>query len=278
MRFNGWLRSLVFYRPPQRPPTPSASLSESPEPPRPLGHRHRALSHALAIALPVIVCLLIVPVRDDLDRSTAALILVLPVVVMALFGGAGPGAVAAITAPLGFDVLLTQPYYSLEMSVAQDLEAALILLAVGVLASQLVAQETLSRARAETRGRELENLVAVASATRPTATEAELVDRVQQSLTSLLELRECRWSPGYHGAAHPVLTRSGDVSGEWTHSPDQASLPDTGAEIPVSASGRELGRFVVVPAARRPISREERVVATVIADLFAQALVARHPK
>lgn len=240
-----------------------------------MGKRHRALSYALAITLPVLVCLLIVPLRDDLDRSTAALILVLPVVVVALFGGPGPGAVAAMAAPLSFDVLLTLPYHSLEMSVAQDLEAALILLAVGLLAGQLVARESRSRARAETRGRELDNLVAVVSATRPSVTEAELVARVQQSLTSLLELRECRWSPGYHGVAHPVLTRSGDVSGEWTHSPDQASLPDTGAEIPASASGRELGRFVVVPAARRPISREERIVATVIADLFAQALVAR---
>lgn len=267
-----FLRRLAFYRPGRHGP---GLVTPLPDEPSPAGGLHRLrgpYAVALAIALPAVTCLALVPVREGVDRSTAALVLVLPVVAVALASGPVPAGLAAATAAVAFDVLLTRPYYWVEIHAAEDVEATAILLVVGVIVGQLVARTRSSQTKAVARARELEALVAVIGlANRPGSVD-ELVEGGSAVLADLLDLRECRWAPGYHGAAGPVLTRTGEITDEWKPSADHAHLPASGAELPVTHRGRELGRMILMPARQRPISREERATAVAISDLLGRAL------
>lgn len=267
---------MALYRPAPR----RASVTELPEEPSPSGGLHRlggARGLVVAIALPVATCSALVPLREHVDRSTAALVLVLPVVAVALLAGPGPAAASAAAAALSFDVLLTRPYQRLDIHAAEDVEAAVILLVVGVAVGQLVARSRSSQTKAVARIRELDALVAIVSLASRRASEAELVERSSAVLEELLGLRGCRWAPGYHGSAGPVLTRSGEITDERRPTRDLAPLPAGGVELPVTHRGRELGRLVLVPGPR-PTSREERVTAVAISDLVGWALADRPPR
>lgn len=230
------------------------------------------VAYAAAVALPLATCLALVPLRDHIDRSTAGLVLVLPVLAIALISGPGAAAVAAVSAALFFDLLLTRPYHRLEIHAAEDVEAAVVLLVVGVAVGQLVARNLTSRTQAVARRRALEALLRVLSITSRPVPEDELVAGTAATLSHLLDLRECRWAADYHGSARPVIGRTGGLEEEHAATSDGPHLPEMGAELPAIHDGRELGRFIVVPARRRPISREERSVAIAIADVFARAL------
>lgn len=269
-RFDAWARSWTYYQAGRRA-RPSSTLSDRPEPDVRVDRVARFIGLGLAVVGPLLVCLAMVAVRDDIDRSTAALVLVLPVVLVAVVGRRAAAAVAAVVASLSFDVLLTRPYYQFEIHAAEDLETALILLAVGLVVGQLVASETRSRVRSTVRRTQVDALIAVVHATAVPANAPELVDRTVAALTDLLDLREGHWSPGYHGTAYPRLGRDGEISGR-AQTTDRAPLPGTGVELPVNVGSQEFGRLILIPAGRTPISREERLVAVAIADLFALAL------
>lgn len=201
---SDWLRAMAFYRSPAKP----SRATDVPELPAasPAGIRPRLGWVLAGVVLPVVTSLALVPVREEIDPSTAALVLVLPVVVVAHRGGRVPAALAAVVTPLAFDVLLTRPYHRLEMAVAADLEAAVILLVVGSTVAVLVSRSTRAHEVASARGRELRAFELAA-----------------------------------------------------------------GVELPVRADGRELGRFILVPGSGRPVSREERLVAVTVAELFGRA-------
>lgn len=239
---------MAFYRPGARGGRQSA-VPEVPEARRPERSRVAGWS-ALALVLPVVVSAAMVPLRDDIDRSTAALVLVLPVVLVAVRGGRVPAGLAAVAAPLSFDVLLTRPYQRLDIAVAADVEAAVILLVVGLTVAVLVSNAAHAQTVAKAREREVRALEAVIQASRSSSSDEELAERTCTALTDLLELRSCRWSPGYRGSAYPVLEVGGEVSDSGLK--DRAPLPSTGVEIPVLNGGHELGRIVAVPASDRP--------------------------
>src|SRR4030095_1910245 len=88
---------------------------------------------AFATLGPVVVALLLVPIRSDVANATLALVLVLVFVAAAIFGGRRAGAVAAVMATLSFDFFLTKPFLSLEVESSDDVETLLILLGGGVL-------------------------------------------------------------------------------------------------------------------------------------------------
>lgn len=275
--FDAWVRSLMYYRAGRWGPTGSVNASTPPEKPvrdDQVDRLARVVGFVAAVVAPVLVCLAMVVVRDDIDRSTATLVLVLPVVLVAVIGGTGPATLAAVVSSLSFDVFLTRPYYRADIHAAEEVETTLILLVVGVAVGQVVARETRSRARSTVRAGQLDALVTVVTAAAQQLPEPELAERTESALSDLLDLREAHWSPGYHGVAHPVLTRTGALVEESGPSRTgyDTGLPATGVELPVTTDGRELGRFVLVPAHHTPISREERRAAVAIADAFALSL------
>jgi len=258
---------MAFYRSPAKP----SRATQVPELPAasPAGIRPRLGWVIAGVVLPVVTSLALVPVREEIDRSTAALVLVLPVVVVAHRGGRVPAALAAVVTPLAFDVLLTRPYHRFEMAVAADLEAAVILLVVGSTVAVLVSRSTQAHEVASARGRELRAFELAAGIPDRDATPESMAKDACSALRALLDLRTCRWAPGYRGSAYPVLGTDGEIVGASTA--DRAPLPAAGVELPVRADGRELGRFILVPGSGRPVSREERLVAVTVAELFGRA-------
>lgn len=249
------------------------AVSEEPGAEARIERRMVLIGWGLAPVAAFVVGIGLVALPADIDRSTATLVLVIPVVLVAIIGGPGPATLAAIVAPLTFDVLLTEPYYRLQIHAAEDIEATVILLIVGLVTGQLVAREVRSRARSTTRQAELQSMTAMIASVVRGAGETELAGEAVRALTGLLDLRECRWRPGYYGGAYPELTRDGEILPRPAgRTLDRAPLPPTGVELPVRARGREAGHFVLVPARRTSTSREERRVAVAIADLFGLGL------
>lgn len=275
-RLEAMVRAWTLGPQARRPTQRVTSVPEEPGTEARIERRMVLIAWALAPVASILVGVVLVALRDDVDRSTATLVLVIPVVLVAVIGGPGPAALAAIIAPLTFDVLLTEPYYRLLIHAAEDIEATVILLIVGLLIGQLVTREVRSRVRSTTRRVELQSMTAMVRPVAEGADEAKLADEAVRALTGVLDLRECRWRPGYHGVAYPQLARDGEVvprpAGRIL---DRSPLPPTGVELPVRAGGREVGRFVLVPARQTSLSREGRQVAVAIADLFGLGLLLR---
>ena len=76
----------------------------------------------------------LVPLRDNFGNTDAALLLVLEIVAVAAIGARMTGLLAAVSAALSFDYLLTPPHQRLGISDWADVETAALLLGVGVLA------------------------------------------------------------------------------------------------------------------------------------------------
>lgn len=93
---------------------------------------HRALIRWLALLVPVAVGAGLGLLRTDLQPSTAAMILVLPVVAASATGHLLVGVIAALASAAALDVFLTEPYYSLSIHRRDDVELAIVLVAVGL--------------------------------------------------------------------------------------------------------------------------------------------------
>ncbi len=102
---------------------------------------------AIATLLPIGVGAVLVPLRDELVGTNLALILVVFVVLGGAIGGRLGGALAAVTAALSFNFFLTQPYLSLDIESADDVETTLLLLIVGLIVGQLTVRSAAAPGR-----------------------------------------------------------------------------------------------------------------------------------
>jgi hypothetical protein len=264
-RFDRWLLRTFVIGPPHRTPPPPRPVPDEPTAP-PIPLPARVAIHAFSVAIPVAAAALLIPLRESIAPSTAALILVLPVVLVALTGSATAGALSAIAAALAFDIFHTRPYYSLTIDAADDVESALVLGLIALIVATVVTREVESRTRSSSRRHELAAVDAVAHAVAH-ADANRLIEVVTGTIADLLDARTCRWSPGFHGTIGPVLNRTGTFAGA-----AGPTLPAAGLEIPVVYQREELGRLIVRGDSTEPISAEERHTLITIADLFAAGL------
>jgi K+-sensing histidine kinase KdpD len=236
-----------------------------------LAPRRQVAAYALAVVAPLAVAAALIPLRAAHGR-TLAIVLVLPVVLVASLGAAGPSALAAVTAGASYDLLLTAPFYRPVIDDPDDVTAAVTLLAVGLLVGAITSRATRLRASDLTRRGELDHLVRYSRLVASGADPDELADRACQDLSDLLHLRHCRWYPRHQPSGDPVLLPDGNVMGYRIDlKPDRARLP-TRAELPAIHRGRELGRFLLTPDPDRLVSHEERLTAATIAGLYAYAV------
>ena len=233
--------------------------------------RRRAIADLLAIVLPAVVAAAMIPLRADHGRTTA-IVLVVPVVAVAALGATGPAVVAALSAGLSYDVLLTEPYYRLAIDDSDDLAAAITLVVVGLIVGVLSSRLVRFTARAAARRTELQHLLDFVTASTGTLTESELADEACGHIAAVLNLADCRWSPGHHPSSGALLLPDGNVMGHLTDlDPDQAKLPRQ-LELPAVAGTIQIGRFVLTSDRQHVTSYEERLTAATIASLFATVI------
>jgi K+-sensing histidine kinase KdpD len=89
----------------------------------------------LAVACPIAVVAALVPVRDHVENTNLALGLVVVVLLVAVIAGRRAGIIAALSASVAFDFVLTRPFYSLRITSSNDLQTTALLDVIGVVAA-----------------------------------------------------------------------------------------------------------------------------------------------
>jgi hypothetical protein len=222
---------------------------------------------------PIVVAVLLVPLRDEIDNANLALILVLVVVVAASLGGRRAGALAALTSTLAFDFFLARPYLSARIESADDIETLLILLAVGLLVGELASRARHARRDQELAAAAVQRIHRVADAVAQGRPLTQVLGSVQTELTELFGLWDCWLELPPFLWVIPRMDRGGTVDGtdhEWRES--GFVLPRDGVELPVVARGTEVARLVLLAGPDTPASLDQRVVAVALADQLGAAM------
>jgi Domain of unknown function (DUF4118) len=231
--------------------------------------RYRGWLLLVSAVVPFVVAAALSLVRDDLSTAASVLVLVLVVVAASSTGVRLAGFLAALSSGIFFDVFLIQPYGTLAVSNPDDVEALVLLLAVGFAVNELALWGRRQQAGAS---RRLGYLDGVLSAAEKVAARdpdpRDLVALVTSELTGLLGLDGCRFAPL---APHlrVVVQPDGAVrSGERVLDVERYGLPtDEEVLLPVRSGGRTVGGFVLTTATRvrRPTPEQLRV-AVLLAD------------
>lgn len=225
---------------------------------------------ALAGLLPVAVAAVLVGVRGTLQNANVALVLVVVIVFCAAVGGRGAGAVSACVSALSFIFFHTQPYLRLTIDSANDVETTVLLLIVGLAVGHLAAGARDARSFAS---REIRRLHRMAQHLSRGEDPGLVILAAEAELRSLLSLEGCRFESPPGPAPYPRLAPNGRIdTTRHRFTRHGFELPAGGVELPVLARGRQVGRFVLQPAAGVGITVEQRVLAVTIADQVGAAM------
>jgi hypothetical protein len=227
---------------------------------------------------PIVVAVLLVPLRDEIDNANLALILVLVVVVAASLGGRRAGALAAVTSTLAFDFFLTRPFLSVEVESADDVETLLILLAVGLLVGELASRARYARRDQELAAAAVQRVHRVADAVAQGKPVGVVLTSVENELTELFGLWDCWLELPPFLWVIPRMDRGGTIGGadhEWRGG--GFALPRDGVELPVVARGVDVARLVLLAGPDTPATLDQRVVAVALADQLGAAMAVAAP-
>ena len=126
-----------------------------------LSSRRRVRGYLLAVVLPIVMTLVLVPFRGELNLVSDMLIFLLVTVVVALVGGLVPALIAAVAGSALLNYYFTPPLHTLSISEANNALALLVFVSVAMLVSSavdLAARRTRQAARAAAESRTLANL------------------------------------------------------------------------------------------------------------------------
>ncbi|MFG2989067.1 DUF4118 domain-containing protein [Streptomyces sp. NPDC048257] len=236
-------------------------------------HDRAALFGALVV--PFLVALALVPFRAYLSATNEALVLVVVVVAIAACGTRAAAALAALSAAAWFGLLLlARPYERFALADREEIETAVLLLAVGLIVSQLAVRARRLEADVVTGAAHLSSLQGTARLTEQGGSPDAVVEFVRQELVGLLRLRGCRFEYGTLIGRRPRLERDG---GLWLRRGSEvtgyADWPDGETELRVVGGGHYYGRFLLDPFPGHPLPPEEaRSVAVALAALAGAAL------
>lgn len=231
-----------------------------------------------ALAAPLVIAATLHAFGDAVTGITAALVLVLVVVAAAASGLRSAGIVAALSAGAWFDFFLTEPYLSFKVADHDEVEATLLLLAVGLAVSEIALWGRRQQARASRRAGYLDGVLRTADvlALRAAAPEA-LIDQVAGQIVDVLGIDACRFEArgAQRGPSATTLNRDGSVTRRGQRvDVDRHGMPtDDLIALDVGHGGESRGRFVLTAATRvvRPSVEQRRVVA-LLADQVGAAL------
>jgi K+-sensing histidine kinase KdpD len=226
--------------------------------------RRPLLRVVLAVAGSVVAAVLLIPLRDHVENTNLALVLVIVVLLSAVLGGRSAGIAAALSSAVAFDFFLTRPFLSPRITTRDDLQTTLLLAVIGLVAGELVERARRSGAEAAATQGQLDAIYRRAELAAGTDEPGRLVQLAAEELTRLLELKSCEYVPGRVPTSMAELTHNsirvpGDVD------PSARGL----VALPVRAHGRLLGHLVMsfpTTAAGLALTSDQRHAAVAIAD------------
>jgi K+-sensing histidine kinase KdpD len=230
---------------------------------------------AMGGTAPVVVAGLLVELRSGIGTTGVALALVLAVAAAAVLGGTLAGVVAAISAALSFDFFHTRPYLSLAMDTHRDVTSTTCMLVSGIGVALLAGTAQSNRARWRTSRAAIEQLRNISGLVATGSSSPDILLSAQSELTTLLDLRSCRFETPPFETVLPLVERNGAIAGTSAHrySGREFELPRATVALPVLTRGMVVGRFVLEPTPGRGVGLEHRVVAVAIADQVGAAFV-----
>ncbi len=229
--------------------------------------RGRAATRAAAVVAPFVVAWIAGLLHEVLANTDAALVLVLVVVAAAALGDRLAGVLAALASAAAFDFFLTAPFNSFAIVGREDVETAVLLLAIGIAVSEIASW---GRRQQATSGQRADYLDGVARATRLAAEGSPLVaDTITRMISEVLDLDACRYDPfAVPGAVpdRPVLHRDGSIS-QNGHVVDVRREGLPGMDVIELAAGHDAGCFLLTASTevRRP-DLEQLLVAVTLAE------------
>lgn len=236
----------------------------------------RPLIRTAAVVAPLVTCAVLGVVRDHVAAASAVLVLVLWVVAAAATGDRVAGVLAAASGAAWFDFFLAAPYLRFTIGDADDIEATVLLVLIGLAVTEIALWGYRQQAQAARRSGYLDGVVGtarvVADGDLPAVAVAGLV---ADQIVHVLDADECRYVPGpvqdvriatidHDG----VVTRNGHATNA-----DRNGLPtDEYVAVLVQRGPTTRGHFLVTATSHvaRP-TREQRRVAVLLADQVASA-------
>jgi Domain of unknown function (DUF4118) len=238
-----------------------------------LHHRTRIALVAGAFA-PLLVAVILVPFRGTFATTAAALVMVCVILAAAVGGTRLTGLVTSASAAAWFDFFLVRPYDRFTISHRSDLETTIAILVVGVLVTELAARSRQHWQAASSSTSYVAMIHGVAVLAADSAPITAMIEQTNESLISLLSLRECRFDRALADPPLAQIQSNGDVAHVGMRWPArEIGLPGPEAEILAKWRGRIVGRFVVTPTPGMAVSLEQRIVAVALVDVVAAYLV-----
>jgi K+-sensing histidine kinase KdpD len=227
-----------------------------------------------AIVVPVAAAAALIPLRDELDNTNIALLLVIAVVAFAATGRRPASILAALSAAAGFNLFHTQPYLSFRIESSDDLETTALLLLVGLIVGDVALRGRRARFAVAQGRHELATLHGLGAMVATGEDPDHVLLATAEQLTQLLGLVECRYEQATRDdRVMPLIARDGTV--RWGPTPwDPATwgLPSDGAAIEVWTHGERRGRFVLRAPVGQAFSDEQLAQAAGLVDLAGAAL------
>lgn len=239
----------------------------------------RTLVAAVAAVVPFALCALLAATGRPVPDASAVVGMALLIVAASATGLRSAGLSASVSSAVGFDYFLTQPYESLAIHDAEDVQVAVLLLLVGFAVNELALWGQRQRAELGSERGYLDGVMATAEAVAvPGEGSSPVTAAVASRIRDVLQLDSCEYRASEHLPGGPVLDRDGTVTRSGIAlDVDRSGLPtDEVVLLPVQAGGRQRGYFALTAAARvsRP-TRQQRRVAVLLADQLSGLLDVR---
>jgi two-component system sensor histidine kinase KdpD len=143
---------------------------------------------AIAALLVIGLSLVMFPIRSHMSVATAALVLVVPVVVGVALGGVRAGMVATVLGFLAYDFIFIPPYYTLYVGAAQNWAALVVYAAVMLVVAQVVGRMESARREARAREADMRRLLDLSETLVRDDTMPEVLQTVVDSVTNAFDL------------------------------------------------------------------------------------------
>ena len=144
----------------------------------------RYLIATITVALPIAV---LEKLRPELSQTSIALILVLPVILVAVTQGRGPALYASILVGLSFNFFFIGPYYSFLITRPEDVVAFIVFVTTAVLVGQLSSRLEKRVLLTEKQRKELVHVRGKFERAAAQAAEADALRKSEQLKTALLD-------------------------------------------------------------------------------------------
>ena len=144
----------------------------------------RYLIATIIVALPIAV---LEKVRPELTQTSIALILVLPVILVAVTQGRGPALYASILVGLSFNFFFIGPYYSFLITRPEDVVGFIVFVTTAVLVGQLSSRLEKRVLLTEKQSKELVHVRGKFERAAAQAAEADALRKSEQLKTALLD-------------------------------------------------------------------------------------------